>query len=130
MHALMVAACAGQAVVQIAESVGTHTAGEHFAMKFFLSQAVFDQEKALYQDEEQPLGQFLPRLHSTAEEDGAITDSHGRAMPPCIIMEKGESLDLWAARNEDGVDMVTGLQVRTPHAMDGHGSRLRGWGLQ
>ena len=32
-------------------------------------------------------------------------------MPPCIVMEKGESLDVWARRGESGIDMVTGLQV-------------------
>lgn len=32
-------------------------------------------------------------------------------MPPCICMEKGESLDIWMRRTQDGVDMITGLQV-------------------
>jgi hypothetical protein len=44
--------------------------------------------------------------------DGAFVDGHGAPMSPCIVMEKGESLDLWSARTDDGVDMITGLQAR------------------
>lgn len=44
-------------------------------------------------------------------EAGQLTDAHGDPLPPCIVMEKGESLDVWAATSGDGLDMVTGLQV-------------------
>ena len=49
------------------------------------------------------------RIVDAGEADFA--DAHGEALPPCIVMEKGESLDLWAASTGDGLDMVTGLQV-------------------
>ena len=41
-------------------------------------------------------------------------------MPSGIVMEKGESLDVWARRGESGIDMPTGLQVlctRLMHAL-------------
>jgi hypothetical protein len=43
--------------------------------------------------------------------EAGLVDVEGNAMPPCIVMEKGESLDMWAASTGDGLDMVTGLQV-------------------
>ena len=66
-----------------------------------------------------------PRLYSTdgvrvlqavvSNEDGALRDSHGNALPPCIVMEKGESLDLWMKRNRRAMDPFTCMQVRAPH---------------
>jgi hypothetical protein len=35
-------------------------------------------------------------------------------MPPCIIMEKGESLDVWIAKPGTDLDFFTGLQVHVP----------------
>ena len=34
-----------------------------------------------------------------SNEDQAIVDPAGHALPPCIVMERGESLDIWSARN-------------------------------
>lgn len=83
-----------------------------FAMKFFLSEQSFAQERDLYTDSSNPLGQFLPELRSIV--DGAtgdvILDAHNRQLPPCIIMEKGEPLDMWIEKS-GYLDMVTGLQV-------------------
>ena len=31
-------------------------------------------------------------------ESGKHVDSDGYPLPPCIVMERGESLDIWAAR--------------------------------
>jgi hypothetical protein len=93
----------------------TAAAGE-YAMKLFLSDSNFRQEKALYMDPNEPLGRFLPELHSIVESPaGGFVDAFGRPMPPCIVMEKGESLDMWAARGEGGMDVVTGLQVLNKH---------------
>jgi hypothetical protein len=73
----------------------------------------FKQEKALYLEPSQPLGRFLPQLHSIAEgEEGGLRDAHGSLMPPCIIMEKGEALDVWIANSGISLDLFTGLQVR------------------
>lgn len=104
----------GQAVVQIAEDSFTR---EQFAVKFFLSKTAFSQEAKLYKDPEQPLGRFLPECRMIMDPTTGIgcTDKRGHALPPFIVMEKGESLDRWAARSEDGLDFVTGLQVRTPY---------------
>lgn len=91
-----------------------HTARES-AVKFFLSNSAFLDEAKLYQDREnKPLGRFLPEVHRiiNCPVEG-YTDAHGVPLPPCIVMEKGESLDHWAARGGDGVDSVTGLQVRS-----------------
>jgi hypothetical protein len=82
-------------------------------VKFFLSNSAFLDEVKLYQDRDRPLGRFLPEVHRiiNCPAEG-FTDAHGVPLPPCIVMEKGESLDHWAARGGDGVDRVTGLQVR------------------
>jgi hypothetical protein len=32
-------------------------------------------------------------------ENNEVVDPSGNALPPCIVMEKGESLDLWSERN-------------------------------
>ena len=53
-----------------------------------------------------------------SNEDGALLDAHGNALPPCIVMEKGESLDQWMKRNRRAMDPFTCMQVRSalpPH---------------
>ena len=105
---------AGQAVIQFAKD---RRNGQVYALKFFLSQTAFADEAALYTDRSSPLGFFLPQLRSIAGAPGheaAVADAHGHPLPQCIVMEKGESLDVWMKRNRGGVDMVTGLQVRAP----------------
>ena len=73
----------------------------------------FNQEKELYRDPNQPLGKFLPQLHSIVEgEASGLRDAHGDLMPPCIIMEQGEALDVWIMNSGDKIDMFTGLQAR------------------
>lgn len=32
-------------------------------------------------------------------ENGEVVDPDGHPLPPCIVMERGESLDLWSRRN-------------------------------
>ena len=72
----------------------------------------FNQEKELYVDANQPLGRFLPQLHSIAEgEASGLRDASGTLMPPGIVMEKGETLDVWIAKSGDKIDLFTGLQV-------------------
>ena len=44
--------------------------------------------------------------------DGKFVDGNGRPMPPCIVMEKGESLDMWVQRNKRAMDVFTCMQVR------------------
>ena len=45
--------------------------------------------------------------------NGQVKASTGYVFPPCIIIERGESLDQWAKR-EAQRDFVTTLQVRGP----------------
>lgn len=82
----------GQAVVQFA--TGTLDK-QDYAIKFFLSRKGFDSEEALYRHT--TLGEFLPNVSASCLE-GSIRDPWGRAFPACMIMERGEALDLWMDR--------------------------------
>jgi hypothetical protein len=42
----------------------------------------------------------------------AVVDAHGNPLPPCIVMERGESLDLWVGRAQP--DSTQALAVRCP----------------
>ena len=33
-----------------------------------------------------------------SNDDGEVVDDKGNPLPPCIVMERGESLDIWSAR--------------------------------
>jgi Protein kinase domain len=104
--------CVGQAVVQVVEDARTRI---EYAAKFYLFRSAFEDEKALYEDPLQPLGHFLPEVHCIIDSPvEGLLDAKGAPLPPCIVMEKGESLDIWAASTGDGLDMVTGLQVGCP----------------
>ena len=48
-------------------------------------------------------------IHSNA--DNKLVDAHGHALPPCIIMERGESLDIWISRAKP--DRLQACMVRT-----------------
>lgn len=89
---------------------------EEVAIKFFLSRAAFTTESKLY-TADSPLRQFLPEIRGIiGNADGEVVDGNGRALPPCIVMEKGESLDRWSMRNRRGMDQFTCMQVGTyPH---------------
>jgi hypothetical protein len=41
---------------------------------------------------------------------GELVDPKGRALPPCVVMERGESLQEWANRAEP--DLFASLAVR------------------
>jgi hypothetical protein len=103
-------ACAGQAIVQFAY----HSVSKaEFVIKFFLSIAAFHDESNQYTDRNNSLVQFLPKLHAFVENsDGHFQDAFGRSMPPCIVMEWGESLDRWVLRNKRSMDMFTCMQVQ------------------
>lgn len=103
-------ALAGQAVIQFAKDKQTH---EEFAIKVFLSRRAFEDEARLYEADSCPLGHFLPQVRDIVpNRDAQLVDAAGSPLPPCIVMEKGESLDVWMLRSADmGIDMVTGLQV-------------------
>jgi UDP-N-acetyl-D-mannosaminuronic acid transferase (WecB/TagA/CpsF family) len=104
---------AGQAVIQFAvEKLN----GLEYAVKFFISRNAFLSEAAQYTDAQSPLRQFLPKVRNggiLSNDDGSFLDGNGRPMPPCIVMEKGESLDVWVQRNKRVMDQFTAMQVRS-----------------
>jgi hypothetical protein len=96
---------AGQAVVQFARS---RYGQDMYAIKFFISPRDFASEMAIYTDS--PLGQLLPRLEGMYDnKDGLLTDPNGHKLPPCIVMERGESLDEWSKRRKP--DMWAAMPV-------------------
>lgn len=97
---------AGQAIVQFVRCLQTQ---QHYAIKFFASYAVFEDERDLYRN--CCRGQFMPAvLEFVSNQDGSFRDSRGNPMPPCFVMEKGESLAQRMTRCKN--DMFTLVQVR------------------
>lgn len=89
---------AGQAVVQ---TVRHELSSTDYVLKAFATTAAFNAEAALYTDGDRPLGAFLPQMHEILDNAGrGFRDPHGHAMPPCIVMEKGEALDVWCSRRK------------------------------
>lgn len=95
---------AGQAVAQ---TIRHELSSTDYVLKAFATTAAFKAEAALYTDGEKPLGAFLPNmreiLHNSRRQ---FRDPHGHVMPPCIVMEKGESLDCWRERAEPDQALV------------------------
>lgn len=64
---------------------------EEVAFKFFLSRKDYESEVALYRDE--VLGDFLPVAEAYVDNtDTSFRDAYGNPFPPCIVMERGETL--------------------------------------
>ena len=102
---------AGQAVVAFARS--TRDQGQ-YALKFFALRRDFDAEVDVYRNS--PLGKLLPRVDGMQDNmDGALRDPAGHRLPPCIIMERGESLDEWSCRRKP--DMWAAMPVRLPNTV-------------
>ena len=97
--------------------------GVEFAIKFFISQKFFQREQDMSMQSHSPLtalGEFYPAVRNiVSNEDEAFVDAHGAPMPPCIIMEKGESLDLRRHRSK-GLDTVAAVQVCCPRSLLRH----------
>ena len=55
-------------------------------------------------------GRFLPLVEAVCGGGEGLVDPRGRPLPPCIVMEKGESLYDWSERAEP--DLFTALAVR------------------
>lgn len=47
-----------------------------------------------------------------SNDDASFTDPSGNVMPPCVVMERGESLDIWSARARP--DRIQAFSVRQP----------------
>ena len=100
---------AGQAIVHFATHEVTK---QDYAIKFFLSHSAFREELVQYTDAASPLRHFLPAVHAIVDNsEGKLRDGNGHPLPSCIVMEKGESLDIWRKRSVRGMDTFTCMQV-------------------
>jgi hypothetical protein len=85
---------AGQAIVQFA---CWRLDRLIYAIKFFVSRNAFRAELQLLGHP--ALSRLLPQIEDVcSNDDGRLRDSRGCPLPPCIIMERIESLDRWCAR--------------------------------
>ena len=111
-----------------------------YAVKFFLDRNAFNAEAALYgafspalcaapdiavaayhvrsmheARHDAPIAtgpRFLPDVVAVLDgARGELLDARGNSLPPCIVMERGESLQEWAERTEP--DLCKVLAVRT-----------------
>lgn len=83
-------------------------------MQFFTFLPAFEREAALYRD--RTLQEMMPATHAVVDNrSGNARTRGGFVFPPCIIIERGESLERWAQRERP--DFVTMLQVRAPHLL-------------
>ena len=100
---------AGQAVVQFLRATQNN---HHYAMKLFASRAAYEEEKCLY------LHHFLNFMPTVVQfvdnDDGKFCDPKRRPMPPCFVMEKGETLAERTVRCKN--DIFTTVQVRPAKA--------------
>jgi hypothetical protein len=82
------AGSAGQALIQFAKRNRVRV---EYALKFFLNRKDYESEVDLYRNS--CLGSFLPSVEAYVDNlDGTLSDSAGNPLPPCIVMERGESL--------------------------------------
>lgn len=87
---------AGLSVIQLARSSYDN---HEYALQLFASRAAFEAEAVVYKDKSSPFQRFLPKLQAIfSNEAGGFQDPWGNTMPPCIIMEKGEPLNVWSHR--------------------------------
>ena len=67
------------------------TDGRDYAIKFYIEQDAFRQEQDIYS--EAALQSILPPVAAMfGNEDGSMRDSHGVAVPPFVVVEKGAPL--------------------------------------
>ena len=98
----------GQGVVQIMRSVRLE---EFVAVKFFLSRAAFDAELELYRVE--ALRNMMPEIKmevSNNESSEIERNSRGYPWPPCIVLEKGESLQEWKAKTRPAFSTIVDVR--------------------
>lgn len=105
--------CAGQAVVQFAYG---KLDKQDYAIKFFLSRKAFEAEEALYRHT--TLGQFLPHVNASCPEAAcSIRDPSGRPLPSCMVMERGEALDIWMERAQPDKYMAFSVRLHHVHLL-------------
>ena len=99
---------AGRAVVQMVRSP---LDDQLYAIKFFGSRAAFQDARRLHLHE--TLGRFMPAvIEFVANENDVFCDPFDHPMPPCVVMENGESLTHRAVSCRN--DAAASAQVRNP----------------
>eukprot|EP00892_Ulva_mutabilis_P002846 jgi/Ulvmu1/12562/UM091_0003.1 len=91
----------GQGIVAFATGTGDRLG---YAIKFFVTLAAFAAERQLY--ESRVLGALLPKIedvYDPADTPARFRDRHGQPLPPCMVMERGESLNEWSRRAKPDV---------------------------
>jgi serine/threonine protein kinase len=112
----------GQGVVQFARDITKPTS--EFAIKFYTQFDAFARERDLYMEPQ--LREMMPATHEIiGNEDGAIRMPDGYVLPPSIVIEKGESLDVWSRREKH--DFITVMQVLCHIAERLHVLHAAGW---
>ena len=90
-------------------------------MKFFLNRKDYVAEVELYRNS--CLGTFLPAVEAYVDNlDGTWCDSMGNPLPPCIVMERGESL--YDRMSIALTDKAGTAQARTHCVLFSHISRI------
>ena len=85
-----------------------------YAIKLFASRAAYDDEKHLYLHY---FPNFMPTVVQFCDnDDGKFRDPKGGPMPPCFVMEKGESLTERTMCRKS--DIFTVIQARPAYAAD------------
>ena len=98
----------GQGIVQFMRCTRTDKA---VATKFFLSRRGFETELELY--EVDILRSMMPAVQLTlSNSNAADRNSRGYPWPPCIVLEKGESLQEWKAKTKPAFSTI--VDVRPP----------------
>ena len=82
-----------------------------YALKFFTSRKGFQEERALFREFPLALRHFMPHVVEIVENgDESLKDPFGNALPPFIVMDKGESLRDRASNPE--MELFTIAQAR------------------
>lgn len=86
-----------------------------YAIKFFENFLDFEVAVSQLERIKKDLGNGvpLPKYRVVDNEVATFKDGYGRAMPPCIVTERGESLKLWSKRMQP--DMITAYSVCLHH---------------
>jgi hypothetical protein len=72
-----------------------------YAIKFFTKRAGFQRERRLY--DKPTLRSMMPAvIEVVSNADNRYATADGFVFPPCLVVERGESLDEWARRIEPG----------------------------
>eukprot|EP00892_Ulva_mutabilis_P002847 jgi/Ulvmu1/12563/UM091_0004.1 len=91
----------GQGVVAFATGMEDRL---EYAIKFFVVHSSYIAERQLY--ESKLLGALLPKIEDVYDpvlSPSRLLDRCGRPLPPCIVMERGESLNEWSRRAKPDV---------------------------